>query len=200
VSEHHELVVHGWHTECGTCGYGRGGWGSSPALKGEPILTPESTVCHGCGVTFTHKVDATYKAPQRQRTRQRVAAKSASANPARGLDREFDDALDRDEPECWLARFADTPCEGRLVRAHLLPRQLLLRELPAERSAAAISDPRSWVWGCGGISGLGGHHHQLDCSRTLRVPWEALPSGLLELADEVGLTWWLIRTYRRDAA
>ena len=51
-----ELVIHGWSTECGACGYGSGGWASStnPALEGKPILAPGSTVCHGCGETFTH--------------------------------------------------------------------------------------------------------------------------------------------------
>lgn len=51
------LVVHGWSTECGACGYGEGGWASNrnPALQGKPILGPDSTVCHGCGKAFTHK-------------------------------------------------------------------------------------------------------------------------------------------------
>jgi hypothetical protein len=51
------LVISGWHTECGECGYGRGGWASSPAREGKPILTPESETCHGCGVTFTDRED-----------------------------------------------------------------------------------------------------------------------------------------------
>jgi hypothetical protein len=50
------LVVHGWSTECGACGYGAGGWASArnPALEGKPILGPDSTICHGCDETFTH--------------------------------------------------------------------------------------------------------------------------------------------------
>ena len=51
------LEVHGWHTQCGVCGYGRGGWASSPARDGKPILTPASRTCHGCGATFTAVVD-----------------------------------------------------------------------------------------------------------------------------------------------
>lgn len=51
------LIVQRWHTECGSCGYGAGGYTSSPALEGKPILTPESDVCHGCGETFTHTMD-----------------------------------------------------------------------------------------------------------------------------------------------
>lgn len=49
------LEVHGWHTQCGECGYGRGGWAGGPAREGKPILGPGSRVCHGCGVEFTHK-------------------------------------------------------------------------------------------------------------------------------------------------
>lgn len=47
------LKVHGWHTECGECRYGSGGWASSPAREGKPILTPRSRTCPGCGVEFT---------------------------------------------------------------------------------------------------------------------------------------------------
>lgn len=52
-----DLVINAWSTECGECGYGRGGWAASPALKGLPILTPESQTCHGCGAVFTESVD-----------------------------------------------------------------------------------------------------------------------------------------------
>jgi hypothetical protein len=48
------LIVQMWHTECSSCGYGRGGWPSSPAREGKEILGPESRVCHGCGERFTH--------------------------------------------------------------------------------------------------------------------------------------------------
>ena len=53
------LEIHGWHTQCGACGYGSGGPYSSrnPARQGKPILDPESTVCHGCGETFTHTLN-----------------------------------------------------------------------------------------------------------------------------------------------
>lgn len=94
---------------------------------------------------------------------------------------------------CFLARFSDRPCDGRLIKAHLLPRQLLKRE----GGAAAIADPRSYVMACGGPMGNGGHHGMLDqrgC-RPLRVPRYALPPGVAELADELGLSWWLDREY-----
>jgi len=35
----------------------------------------------------------------------------------------------------------------------------------------------------------------LDHSRTLKVPREALPAGLVEFADELGIGWWLEREY-----
>lgn len=103
--------------------------------------------------------------------------------------------------ECWLARFGVyergpmPPCEGRLIRAHLIKRQTLLRELPAEVAARAIDDPRSWVPACGGPQGNGGHHGMADHSRTLRIPYDNLPAGLIELAAETGLLWWLEREY-----
>ena len=56
-SEPKQLVIGAWHTECGDCGYGCGGWMASPALRGKPILTPESRECPGCGVCFTHSLD-----------------------------------------------------------------------------------------------------------------------------------------------
>jgi hypothetical protein len=50
------LVVQSWSSECGSCGFGRGGWAASPALKDPPKepLTPQSRVCNGCGKRFTH--------------------------------------------------------------------------------------------------------------------------------------------------
>jgi hypothetical protein len=48
------------------------------------------------------------------------------------------------------------PCDGRLVRVHLIPRQLLKRELNA--APKVQTDPRGWVWGCGGPKGLAMGH------------------------------------------
>jgi hypothetical protein len=52
-----DLLVEDWHTECGACGYGAGGYTGSPAEEGKPILTPESRLCPGCGVAFVRIVD-----------------------------------------------------------------------------------------------------------------------------------------------
>lgn len=114
---------------------------------------------------------------------------------------------------CWLAQFRpDVPCEGRLVRCHLLPRQEIRRVwrsahhgagsdrayLPWKTMRDAMDDPRSWVWGCGGGLGVGGHHGMLDHSRTLKIPWEALPPELHEFAADLGASAWLEREYARS--
>jgi hypothetical protein len=52
-----DLNVEPWHTECGACGYGIGGWLESPADQGKPILGPDSRVCPGCGARFTRVID-----------------------------------------------------------------------------------------------------------------------------------------------
>lgn len=90
---------------------------------------------------------------------------------------------------CFLAAFSDRPCDGRLIRAHLIPKQLL------KRHGVDPWDERSWVPACGGLTGCSGHHGALDVARTLRVPREALPACIEELAADAGLGWWLDRTY-----
>lgn len=93
-------------------------------------------------------------------------------------------------------------CEGRLIRAHLLPRDLLRRYATRhgftfEQQRRLEWDPRGWVWACGGATGLGGHHHEFDTMRSLRVPRSKLPASTLELARELGLLWWVDREYGR---
>ena len=100
---------------------------------------------------------------------------------------------------CWLAQFSDTPCDGQLIRAHLLPKQKIRQEINARRLTKAEKqelywDPRCWVPACGGPTGIGGHHGLLDGLK-LTVPRAALPEGLEEFAAELGLSWWLDRTY-----
>lgn len=95
---------------------------------------------------------------------------------------------------CWFASLPGAgPCDGRLVKCHLIRRQTIRREAGREHE----KDPRSWVWGCGGITGIGGHHGMLDWAgvRCLRVPRDRLPGNLEVFAAEVGLTWWLEREY-----
>lgn len=87
--------------------------------------------------------------------------------------------------ECWVAANVSGagPCDGRLIRAHLVPQQLLRRELGVEGRRAA-EDERSWVWCCGGAMGIGGHHGQLDYSRTIKIPRALLPAAVEEFAAE----------------
>jgi hypothetical protein len=92
---------------------------------------------------------------------------------------------------CWLAQFSATSCDGQLVRCHLIPRQLLARE----GHDALIEDRRTWVPGCGGLTGIGGHHGELDTSRKLRIPLWRIPTETLLLLEEIGLGWWLEREY-----
>lgn len=74
------------------------------------------------------------------------------------------------------------PCDGVLIRAHLIPRQLLKREgfeLYAE-------SPATWVMACGGPMGNAGHHGMLDTGhRPLRLPRAAIPAAVLEMAHEL---------------
>ena len=94
---------------------------------------------------------------------------------------------------CFLAQFSDRPCEGRLRAVHLIDKQVLRRE------GHDPWDDRSWVWACGGIVGLSGHHGQFDQHRLI-VPRESLPQAVEVLAAEVGLLAWLDRRYgpRKD--
>jgi hypothetical protein len=89
------------------------------------------------------------------------------------------------------------PCDGRLVKAHLIPQQTLLRELPAELSASLVWDRRVWVLACGGIMGNAGHHGHLDYSKRIRVPRKQIPAATEEFAQQYDLGWVLDRLYGR---
>lgn len=81
------------------------------------------------------------------------------------------------------------PCDGRLVRVHLLPQQTI------KRAGGNPWDKRAWVYGCGGIVGNEGHHGMLDHSKKLRLPRVAIPDRTEALAAELGLGWWLDKHY-----
>jgi hypothetical protein len=120
---------------------------------------------------------------------------------------------------CWFAQLSDAgPCDGRLVRCHLLTKQLLARTFPQgavyvagywraaprysdpDRSLVSLlDDPRVWVPGCGGVSGIGGHHGQYDHLQK-RIGRSELPAGVEEFAKEFGLQWWLERRYGTQGA
>jgi hypothetical protein len=113
-------------------------------------------------------------------------------------------------PACFLAthgvyeRGEMPPCEGRLIRAHLLPRQLLKKTFPEGTATVRgqlvtvddlIASHGTWVLACGGPQGNGGHHGAFDQARTIRLPRAAVPPLVEGLALELGLDWWLDREY-----
>lgn len=100
--------------------------------------------------------------------------------------------------DCWLAAHGHMehgdpmpPCEGQLIRAHLIDQQ----ELRRRGLALAAGDPGTFVLACGGISGLGGHHGAFDVSKKLRVAFADLPDETIVFAIEHDLMPWLERTY-----
>lgn len=99
---------------------------------------------------------------------------------------------------CWLAQFTGRPCDGKLRKCHLIPKQVVKREVGRN----FMWDERTWVWACGGPTGIGGHHGMLDASRTLRIPRDRLPMKVEGFAEQHGLGWWLDREYgpRAEAA
>jgi hypothetical protein len=103
-------------------------------------------------------------------------------------------ALSRERKQCFFHGWPEAgPCDGRLIRAHLIRRQVLKRELNAGRRL--LEDPRLWVWCCGGPTGCSGHHGMLDVARTLRIPRERLPAVFEAACAELGLGWWVEREY-----
>ena len=90
---------------------------------------------------------------------------------------------------CWLASFSSKPCEGWIIAAHLIDKQVL------KRFGHDPWDERACVPACGGLVGLSGHHGMFD-ARKLVVSRESLPAAVEELAREVvGLGAWLDRRY-----
>lgn len=107
---------------------------------------------------------------------------------------------------CWFARELGLPagsCDGELVRAHLLPKEKIRREIarrpmPPALRRETVWDPRLLVPACGGPMGNGGHHGQFD-SWALSVPREKVPAGLVQWAEEHGLAWMIDWRFGRDA-
>jgi hypothetical protein len=104
-------------------------------------------------------------------------------------------------PECWFKRLPDAgPCEGRLVKCHLIKRQVLVRELGKREGERLVRDDRTWVWGCGGPMGPGGHHGQFKPDGPKGIPLSLLPEGYTRLMAELGLWWYVERTFNRRSS
>lgn len=124
------------------------------------------------------------------------------------------------EYKCFFEAREDAGgCSGQLVRAHLIKRQVLTREFkhgcvyeggqwwPLERGEDQhdlqfrslddlISDERSWVAMCGGPMGDGGHHGvAYPDGWQLVITREELPESFVEFCEELGLGWYIQRTY-----
>jgi hypothetical protein len=95
------------------------------------------------------------------------------------------------ELRCFFEGWPDVgPCDGRLIKAHLIKRQTLTRE----GYGRLIHDRRTWVPCCGGPQGNAGHHGRLDGGQ-LRIPREKLPKGFVDLMGELGLSWCVAKHY-----
>lgn len=137
------------------------------------------------------------------------------------------------EPRCFFADWAVIPatgepmppCEGALVRGHLISKHRLLKAFrkgawkdgahwsPAPPFEAKTDvetlegwtkltleeiqdDPRCWVPMCGGPTGIGGHHGMLDnANHDLSIPRLWLPWEVEEFAIEFRLERELDRVY-----
>jgi hypothetical protein len=111
-------------------------------------------------------------------------------------------------PECWFKGLPDAgPCDGRVVKCHLVKQQVLKRELGGrsgdelKRSVDALCrESWSWVWGCGGAMGPGGHHGQFKPDGPKPIPLSLLPEDFTRRMAELGLWWYVERTFNRRSS
>jgi hypothetical protein len=95
---------------------------------------------------------------------------------------------------CWFWQLG--MCDGRIDRAHLLPKQRikrLFRDRNPDALFAMIWDSRVWIPACRK------HHTMLD-SKRLTIAREELPLTLWEYAAEHDLTWMVDADYQPRAA
>jgi hypothetical protein len=104
-------------------------------------------------------------------------------------------------PECFFRSLPDAgPCDGRLVHCHLVKRQVLERELGRSDGRVAAQQEWSWVWGCGGPMGPGGHHGQFKPDGPKPIPLSLLPVDFTRRMSELGLWWYVERTFNRRSS
>jgi hypothetical protein len=100
------------------------------------------------------------------------------------------DSYPQGRSSCWFEYLGG--CEGRLVKAHLVPKSAIKKELrrPGRGTGyikAAISDPRCWRWMCGGLGyGNAGHHGAYDAYQIRLHAW---PEDFLQFLREYDIEW-----------
>jgi hypothetical protein len=89
-------------------------------------------------------------------------------------------------PECFFKHLGG--CEGRLVKAHLVPKSRLKVELNwnIQSHHGRLWDSRCWRWMCGGPTGIGGHHGAYDAYQIRLHAW---PEDFLEFLREYDIEW-----------
>jgi hypothetical protein len=87
-------------------------------------------------------------------------------------------------PECFFAHLGG--CQGRLVKAHLVPKQAIRREVPKADECGVPWDDRAWRWMCGGPTGIGGHHGAYDAYQIRLHAW---PEDFLRFLCEYDIEW-----------
>ena len=116
---------------------------------------------------------------------------------------------------CFFAgRPGAGPCDGSVIRAHLIPKQRIKRErdsalarrrrgepalphdeaLLASSESALVWSSRCWVPMCGGPMGNGGHHGKFDAG-FLRIARAEVPETVVAFARRHGLEWSLEADY-----
>lgn len=78
---------------------------------------------------------------------------------------------------CYLRRLGYKTCNGRLDRAHLIPKQRMKKAGITDQDV--IWDPRVWRWVCRA------HHHALDM-KFIHLTEDQYPPEVGEWADEHG--------------
>jgi hypothetical protein len=92
-------------------------------------------------------------------------------------------------PRCFLAEHDPRArmCEGRWDHVHLIPRQLIRREVSTK--SEVLWHPATWVWACRR------HHAALDVERSIRLKQDDLPDATRAFARVMGLDYFIEREY-----
>ena len=102
------------------------------------------------------------------------------------FDPEINMGTFKPRPSCFFKGFDDEwgPCDGRLDRCHIVPKQRLKREVPE----VDVWHEDWWVWGCRR------HHGQFD-NRRCFIQRSDVPMKTEKAAARHGIEWSLDRDY-----